>query len=210
MVTFATLVLCGSPLPLSTPAAASSSRAAGGVLVTKVNERSSYTEISTGTTLPRCASVAALYCLQNSMMLTPCWPNAGPTGGAGVAAPALIWSLIRPEIFFLGGMSGSSDLRYLAEGELDRRLPAEDGHEDLQSLGLGVDLVDGGRQRRERPVHDGDRLAHREVDDLGSLGALGLLGLRREEPDHLFDGQRCRVGRADEAGNARRVLARQP
>src|SRR3954451_22682928 len=209
-VTWATLVLWGSAEPFSTPAALSSRRAAGGVFSLKSNDRSSYTEISTGTTLPRCASVAALYCLQNSMMLTPCWPSAGPTGGAGVAAPALICSLIRPAIFFLGGMSGSSDLRYLAEGELDRRLPAEDGHEDLQSLGLGVDLVDGGRQRRERAVHDGDRLAHREVDDLGSLGALGLLGLRREEPDHLFDGQRCRVGRADEAGDARSVLDRRP
>ena len=41
MVTLATFVLCGSPLPFSTPAALSSSRAAGGVLVTKVNERSS-------------------------------------------------------------------------------------------------------------------------------------------------------------------------
>src|SRR5215207_4650788 len=70
-VTVATLVLCGSPEPFSTPAALSSSRAAGGVLVTKVNERSSKTEISTGMTLPRCDSVAALYALQNSMMLTP-------------------------------------------------------------------------------------------------------------------------------------------
>src|SRR5437763_9549816 len=161
-------------------------------------------------TLPRCASVAALYCLQNSMMLTPCWPGAGPTGGAGVAAPALIWSLIRPAIFFLGGMSGSSDLRYLAEGELDRRLPAEDGHEDLQSLGLGVDLVDGRRQRREGAVHDRDRLADGEVHDLRRLGALGLLGLRREETDDLFDGQRRRVGGADEAGDAGGVLDGRP
>ena len=59
-VTVATLVLCGSPEPFSTPAALSSMRAAGGVLVTKVNERSSKTEISTGTTSPRCDSVAAL------------------------------------------------------------------------------------------------------------------------------------------------------
>ena len=51
---------------------AAEAEAAGGVLVTKVNERSSNTEISTGTTLPRWLSVAALYCLQNSMMLTPC------------------------------------------------------------------------------------------------------------------------------------------
>src|SRR3954453_8833613 len=206
----ATLLVCGSPEPFSTPAAFRISRGAGGVLVTNENVRSSWTVISTGTTLPRCASVAALYCLQNSMMLTPCWPSAGPTGGAGVAAPALICSLIRPAIFFLGGMSGSSDLRYLAEGEFDRRLPAEDGHEDLQSLGLGVDLVDRRRQRRERAVHDGDRLADGEVDDLRRLGTLGFLGLRREEADDLLDRQRRRVGRADEAGDARGVLGGRP
>src|SRR3954447_19286980 len=41
------------------------------------------------------------------MMLTPCWPSAGPTGGAGLAAPALIWSLMIAESFrFLGGISG--------------------------------------------------------------------------------------------------------
>src|SRR5581483_7277230 len=132
IVTFATFLVCGSPLPLSTPAAFSSSRAAGGVLVTKVNERSSETEISTGTICPRCDSVAALYALQNSMMLTPCWPSAGPTGGAGFAAPAWIWSLMIAASFFLGGMSllffstGCLDLRDLAEGQLDGRLAAED------------------------------------------------------------------------------------
>src|SRR3954451_3151918 len=102
----ATLLVCGSPEPFSTPAAFRISRAAGGVLVMNEKLRSSYTVISTGTTLPRCDSVAALYCLQNSMMLTPCWPSAGPTGGAGVAAPAWIWSLMRPvTFFFLGGIS---------------------------------------------------------------------------------------------------------
>src|SRR3954471_1502091 len=59
-------------------------------------------------TLPRCDSVAALYALQNSMMLTPCWPSAGPTGGAGVAAPALIWSLMTAVNRFLGGMTSFS------------------------------------------------------------------------------------------------------
>ena len=68
----ATFLVCGVGEPLSTPAALRISRAAGGVLVMKVNERSSNTEISTGTMSPRCDSVAALYCLQNSMMLTPC------------------------------------------------------------------------------------------------------------------------------------------
>src|SRR3954454_9221753 len=104
-------------------------------------------------TLPRWVSVAALYALTISMMLTPCWPSAGPTGGAGVAAPAWICSLMSPAIFFLGGMR-VLDLRHLAERQLDRCLPAEDGDEHLEALRLRVDLVDGGGQRRERAVHD--------------------------------------------------------
>src|SRR5450755_3698524 len=82
------LVLCGSPLPLATPAAFLISSGAGGVLVTNSNDRSSKIVISTGMMLPRWASVAALYCLQKSMMFTPCGPSAVPTGGAGVAWPA--------------------------------------------------------------------------------------------------------------------------
>src|ERR1700742_454283 len=104
-------------------------------------------------TLPRCDSVAALYALQNSMMLTPCWPSAGPTGGAGLAAPALICSLMIAASFFFGGMTFSSsrkswsvqfgfrgagpdglDLGHLAERQLDRRLAAEDRHQDVQLL----------------------------------------------------------------------------
>src|SRR3978361_2049030 len=125
------------------------------------------------------------------MMLTPCWPSAGPTGGAGVAAPALIWSLMTAVNRFLGGMTSffvtgwngrvagsrreftsgggrrgpSSDLADLVERQLDRRLPAEDRDQPLQLLLLGVDLVDGGREGGERAVHDGDRLAHLEVDE---------------------------------------------
>ena len=57
----------------------------GGVLVMNVNDRSSKIEISAGTTVPRCDSVAALYILQKSMMLMPWGPSAVPTGGAGVA-----------------------------------------------------------------------------------------------------------------------------
>src|SRR5687768_13898346 len=44
--------------------------------------------------------VAALNALQNSMMLTPRWPNAGPIGGDGLAAPAGPWSLMKPVTFF--------------------------------------------------------------------------------------------------------------
>src|SRR5919112_6867982 len=105
------------------------------------------------------------------MMLTPCWPSAGPTGGAGVAAPALICSLMMPASFFLGGMFGflvcaELELRDLVEGQLDRRLAAEDRHQHLELLAVEVDLVDRGGQRRERAVGDGDRLADLEVDGL--------------------------------------------
>src|SRR5919107_2825410 len=95
-VSLATLVLCGSPDPLGTPAAFLISSAAGGVLVTKVNERSSNTVISTGMTLPRWASVAALYALTNSMMLTPCWPSAGPIGGGGGGGPPRSFRFVWP------------------------------------------------------------------------------------------------------------------
>ena len=68
---------------------------AGGVFVMNVNERSSKMVISTGVIRPGAESaVVALKALQNSMMFTPCWPSAGPTGGAGFACPAGIWSLM--------------------------------------------------------------------------------------------------------------------
>src|SRR5688572_22566158 len=139
------------------------------------------------------------------MMLTPCWPSAGPTGGAGVAAPALIWSLMTAVNRFLGGMTSffsvdqlvvgtpeASDLADLVERQLDGRLAAEDRDQHLQLLLLGVDLVDRGGQRGERPVHDGDGLADLEVDDRGrggsgatrgGLAGGGTGGLRRDRRD---------------------------
>src|SRR5215475_8238398 len=104
-VTEPTLVVCGVPEPLATPDALISNCAAGGVFRTNVNDRSSKTLICAGTMSPRCCSVAALYCLQNSMMFTPCWPRAGPTGGAGVAEPAFSCSVKVLTSFFFGGMS---------------------------------------------------------------------------------------------------------
>src|SRR6185503_13610967 len=44
-------------------------------------------------------AVFALKALQNSIMFTPCWPNAGPIGGAGFALPAGTCNLIKPVIF---------------------------------------------------------------------------------------------------------------
>ena len=51
----------------------------------KVKLLSAYTEITTGIIVPSLPWVCALKALQNSMMFTPCWPSAGPTGGAGFA-----------------------------------------------------------------------------------------------------------------------------
>src|ERR671910_772867 len=97
-------------------------------------------------TLPRWLSVAALYALQNSMMLTPCWPSAGPTGGGGVGAPARVCHFISPVTFFFGAMSVrfpflsylSLDLGDLSKGQFNRCFATEDGHQNLELLLLGV------------------------------------------------------------------------
>ena len=49
---------------------------------------------------PSWPAVFALKFLQKSMMLTPCGPSAVPTGGAGVALPAAIWSFTIACTFF--------------------------------------------------------------------------------------------------------------
>ena len=64
-------IVRGTVEPFSIPAAALRRTGVGGVLVMKVNERSSNTVISAGMTVPRWLSVVELYCRQNSMMFTP-------------------------------------------------------------------------------------------------------------------------------------------
>ena len=56
--------------------------------------------MTTGMISPAWLWVFALNCLQKSMMFTPCWPSAGPTGGAGFALPAGIWSFTNALIDF--------------------------------------------------------------------------------------------------------------
>src|SRR5580658_3132169 len=119
--------------------------------------------ISTGTTVPRWFSVAALYCLQNSIVWTPWGPRAVPTGGAGVAPPAGSWIFTTVRIFFLGGMERRppcSELGDLAELELDGRLTPEDVHEHLEFQLVFVDLVDLSREVGEGAFLHPDRLAH--------------------------------------------------
>src|SRR5207249_11661789 len=138
-------------------------------------------------TWPAKAWVASLYCRQNSMMFTPCCPSAVPTGGAGVACPALISSLTTAAIFLRLRVAGTvctscgpsgpvrppgpvgrsvaslcpsrSGLGDLVEGQLDRGLPVEDVDEHLQLRLLNVDLGDGPREVGERSGDDTDHVA---------------------------------------------------
>src|ERR1700722_4986518 len=61
--------------------------------------------MTTGMIVPVSLSVCALNALQNSMMLMPCWPSAGPTGGAGLACPPRACSLIVVNTFLAIGYS---------------------------------------------------------------------------------------------------------
>ena len=121
----------------------------------------------TGMTRPASLAVLALNSLQNCMMLTPAEPKAGPTGGAGFAAPAGIWSLTTPVtflaiclfLFSCGSSRGSfpvqtdrktcrllqrleglfeSDLLHLPVFDVDRDLAAEDLNFDLEFALVGI------------------------------------------------------------------------
>src|SRR3954464_5042639 len=125
--------------------------------------------ISTGTMSASfaCACVAALNSLQKPMMLTPCWPSAGPTGGEGFALPAGSCSFTKPVIFFaiftppvvrtagkrLPPSQVFSGLLHLHEIELDRRRAAENGHEHPHASLVRVHFLDGAVEVRERSVH---------------------------------------------------------
>ena len=89
-----TLFLFGTPEAVSMPAAFLIRTGAGGVLVMKLKERSAYTVMTTGMIMPIWFLVRSLNSLVKDMMFTPFWPRAGPTGGAGVALPAGICSLM--------------------------------------------------------------------------------------------------------------------
>src|SRR5260221_6124739 len=99
------------------------------------------------------------------MMLTPAWPRAGPTGRAGVALAAGIWSLICPTTFFipillgvLGDPCGSLELLDLEEIQLHRGRAAEDGDHDFQGVAVEVDFLHHPLEVREGPVDDADAL----------------------------------------------------
>ncbi len=72
MVILPTLILWGSAEPLASLMVCLISSETGGVLRTKVKVRSSKIVIKAGMTWPRIVAVLSLYCLTNSMILTPC------------------------------------------------------------------------------------------------------------------------------------------
>src|SRR3954454_133472 len=185
---------CGSPEPFSMPIAWRMRTAAGGVLVMKVNDRSSKTVITTGIVVPMSPWVWALNALTNSMMLMPCWPRAGPTGGAGDAWPPGAWSLMVVRTFLAMWFL---DLLHLVVPHLDGRLAPEDGDQDLELAGVLVDLRDLAREVRERAGDDLHRLADRELRAArradGDLAMQEPVDLRLRQRDGL-------VGGADEAG----------
>src|SRR6056300_1060469 len=100
LVTLPTLSRLGIEEPLAKPAAFFNKTDAGGDFRIKLKERSAYTVITTGKINPALSLVFALNSLQNPMMFTPCAPSAGPTGGAGLAAPAGSCNFISPTAFF--------------------------------------------------------------------------------------------------------------
>src|ERR671911_1982985 len=162
--------------------------------------------------VPASCWVWALNALQNSMMLTPCWPSAGPTGGAGFAAPAGICSLMSVRTFLAMWVDQvrrepALDLLHLVVVDLDRCLAAEDRDQDLELGGVLVDLGDLAGEVGERAGDHLDRLADRELG--AGAGALG--GLAVKQPVHLDLGERNRlVAGADEAGDTRSVLDQAP
>src|SRR3954471_19372693 len=100
-------------------------------------------------------------------MFTPCWPSAGPTGGAGVAWPPGHWSLIF-DLISLAIVVRLLDLPVL---EIDRGGPTEHHDRDLDHALLGMDFLDGPLEVLERAFLDADVLALLEID----CDLLGLL-----------------------------------
>src|SRR5260370_42390784 len=122
------------------------------------------------------------------MMLAPWGPGAVPTGGAGVAWPAGIWSLTPARIFFLLRDSGAAigvtsflfllELGDLLEREFDGGLPAKDVDENLQLGLIHVDVRDRAGEVGEGPRDQPDTLTHLELEaGLEALGRVRLSGL---------------------------------
>src|SRR5262245_14084740 len=160
----------------------------------------------TGMTRPDCACVRALNCLQNSMMLMPCWPSAGPTGGAGVAAPALHCSLTMAVIgFAISGLLEPLDRLDLEEVQLHRGRAAEDADHHLHLAALVVDFVHHARERTERTVADPHVVADVELHRR-HRARLARFHLAQQAPDLVLLERDLAAARAHEPRDAGHVL----
>src|SRR4030095_6092209 len=131
--------------------------------------------------------VCALKPLQNSMMLTPCCPSAGPTGGDGFAFPAVIWSFPIAWTFLAMSLE-PFDLVVL---ELHRRHAPEDRHHHLELAPLGVEVVDGSLEVHERALDHPHLVAL--LEGRLQLRLLGALLHLAQDPLHLLGRKRHRL-----------------
>src|SRR5438045_2995601 len=160
----------------------------------------------TGITRPAWAWVRALNCLQNSMMLMPCWPRAGPTGGAGLAAPALHCSLTMAVIgLAIRKVSPSLDRLDLEEVQFHRCRATEDADHHLHLAALVVDFVHHARERAERTIGDPYVIADAELHRRGGA-CLARLHLAQQSPDLVLFERHLAGTRAHELRDARHVL----
>src|SRR6476620_5901475 len=106
------------------------------------------------------------------MMFTPCWPSARPTGNAGLAAPAGIWSFTSAVTVFFAIVSPRLLERlHLQEVQLHRRRAPEDGHHHLGLAGFHLPqdafdlalLESGGLVLRPDEARDSRNLLHEEA-----------------------------------------------
>src|SRR5437868_6240851 len=146
---------------------------------------------------PFSCAVCALNALQNSMMLTPCWPSAGPTGGAGFACPPGICSLISVITFF----AMSVQFLDLVKGQLDGDLALEDVDEHLELLLVRVDVDNLAVEVGERSRGYLHRLAERVLDLGARAFAVAAARVQDAVDLRLRERHRLRPG-ADEARHA--------
>src|SRR3954465_8348707 len=137
------------------------------------------------------------------MMFTPCWPRAGPTGGAGLAAPAGTWSLISVRTLRAIWL----DLLHLVEADFDRSLAAKDRDKDAKLARVVHHFRDLAREVGQRPGDHLDRFADRELG--ARARPLGLLALQQSVDLALRERDRL-VLRTHEAGHARSALDDRP
>src|SRR5262249_30807006 len=150
-----------------------------------------------------------LNCDTNWPMLTPCWPRAGPTGGAGVAWPPGTCNLICA-VTCRAMVPTFLHLLHLPVFQLHRHAPAEDRQLDAHApLGL-VQFLDLALHAGEGAVGHLDAVARAEArlgddDLLAALLVLLAAGLAAQHALDLALGHRRRrpVDRAaDEVADA--------